>query len=190
MGVQEKFTVLSFDMAKGNTGWNLLEYDTVNNKFKILKVGVITPHKISSKAIYKDDVNKFGEPVVTFYMLELEIEKLIKNLKPDFLAAESAWHRKFLTAYASLIMCLLTAKMVGRRNGLPLYEISPPQAKACINNSGRSNKEDIIQAVKTNPNIEFISDKDKENLTKDQSDSISIGYTFCVQILPSLICKK
>jgi len=189
MGVQEKYTVLSFDMGKGNTGWSLVEYDIKNNLFNILKVGAITASKLSSKAIHKEDVSKYGEPVITFYLLELEIEKLIKTLKPDFVAAESAWHRKFLTAYASLIMCLMVAKMVARRNGLALYEISPPQAKSCLTTHGRANKEDIIFAVNNHPNIRFTSQKDKENITEHQADSVSIGYTFCIQVLPQLVLK-
>lgn len=189
MEVQEKFIILSFDMAKGNTGWNILEYNTLLNTFKVLKVGVITPLKTANKSIFKEDRLKFGEPVISFLILEQEIDKLIKYYKPHFVSAEAAWHKQYLTAYASLVKCLLIARMVARKNNLPLYEVTPPQAKACLNNSGRSNKEDVMDTIKNHPNIEFVNEKDKENLTKDQSDSISIGYTFCIQILPSLICK-
>ena len=191
MLLKNKITVLSFDMGKAHTGWSLLEYDILKNKFTVLKIGEIKAANSSSKAAFKEEVALYGEPVVTFDILEKEIDRLVKLYSPDYAASEGAWSRQFVTAFVALTLCIFVASKVMKKYGLCLYEISPPQAKACLVGAGKghSGKEEMRTSILNHENIKFADDIETEKVTEHSFDSISIGYTFCIRLLPAIILE-
>lgn len=185
--IKDVYKFLCFDLAKGDAGWCVLEYNIKTNVFNVNKVGNITSTKVASKVAMRDQVNLFGKDLVTFEVLENEVSKLIKMNNPDFVVAEDAYHKEHLSAYTSLILCLHVVGVTARKYQLPIYKIISTKHKSALTGNGHCKKETTIDKIKTHPNINFTNEEDKTNINEHQADSISVGYAFGIQILPGIL---
>ena len=190
MGNEHKFKILNFDLAKGKAGWSLIEYDTTTNSINVIKVGSIMATRAASKVAYRDEVNKYGKDIITFGVLDAEVTKLVKQLNPDYVVAEDAFYKEHIKAYTSLVLCLHVVSNVIKRYGYPLFRIFPTKHKATLTANGHCKKETTIETIKTHPNIQFLSEEDKDNLDEHQADSISVGNAFSLLILPDLLLNE
>ena len=106
-----------------------------------------------------------------------EVEILIKKYKPEALSIE----KLYFTTNQKTVMGVAEARGViiycGTKNGLQIFEYTPPQIKVAVTGYGKANKEMVMSMVpkliKINKNIK----------SDDELDAIAIGIT-------CLACEK
>lgn len=106
-----------------------------------------------------------------------EMERIIKKYKPEALAIE----KLFFTNNQKTVMGVSEARGViiysASRNGLLIFEYTPPQIKIAVTGYGRSTKDGVMSMV---PKLIEI----KTSITSDDElDAIAIGIT-------CLACEK
>lgn len=107
----------------------------------------------------------------------LELEKIIKKYKPEFLAIE----KLYFTTNQKTVMGVSEARgvmvYVASKNNLVVYEYTPPQIKVAVTGYGKASKENVMSMVP-----KLIDIKTKIN-SDDELDAIAIGLT-------CLACEK
>ena len=107
----------------------------------------------------------------------LEIEKVIKKYKPVALAIE----KLYFTTNQKTVMGVSEARgvmvYVASKNGLAIYEYTPPQIKVAVTGYGKANKKMVMSMVPKLIDIKTIINSD------DELDAIAIGLT-------CLACEK
>jgi len=100
-----------------------------------------------------------------------EIERLIKKYKPQALAIE----KLYFTNNQKTVMGVSEARGViiysASRNGLNIFEYTPPQIKIAVTGYGRADKKMVINMVFRLIKIE------KPTSSDDELDAIAIGLT-------------
>ena len=100
-----------------------------------------------------------------------EMERLIKKYKPEALAIE----KLFLNTNQKTVMGVAEARGVivysASRNGLNIFEYTPPQIKIAVTGYGKADKKMVINMVFKLINIE------KSTSSDDELDAIAIGLT-------------
>jgi len=106
-----------------------------------------------------------------------EIENVIKKYKPEILAIE----KLFFTTNQKTVMGVAEARGViiycGTKNGLQVFEYTPPQIKIAVTGYGKASKEMVMSMV---PKLIEVSKNIKSD---DELDAIAIGIT-------CLACEK
>jgi crossover junction endodeoxyribonuclease RuvC len=100
-----------------------------------------------------------------------EIERVIKKYKPQALAIE----KLYFTTNQKTVMGVSEARGVivysASRNGLSIFEYTPPQIKVAVTGYGKASKDMVIRMVPKLINIDNSIDSD------DELDAIAIGLT-------------
>jgi crossover junction endodeoxyribonuclease RuvC len=100
-----------------------------------------------------------------------EIEKIIKKYKPEALAIE----KLYFTTNQKTVMGVSEARGViiysASRNGLQIFEYTPPQIKVAVTGYGKADKNMVMSMV---PKLIYI---DKKISSDDELDAIAIGLT-------------
>ena len=100
-----------------------------------------------------------------------EIEKIIKKYKPQALAIE----KLYFTTNQKTVMGVAEARGVivysASRNGLSIFEYTPPQIKVAVTGYGKASKDMVIRMV---PKL-IIMDNSIDS--DDELDAIAIGLT-------------
>lgn len=100
-----------------------------------------------------------------------EIESLIKKYKPEALSIE----KLYFTTNQKTVMGVSEARGVivysASRNGLSIFEYTPPQIKIAVTGYGKSSKEGVMSMV---PKLIDIKERIKSD---DELDAIAIGIT-------------
>jgi len=101
----------------------------------------------------------------------LELEKIIKEYKPEVLAIE----KLYFTTNQKTVMGVSEARgvtvYVSAKNNLVIYEYTPPQIKVAVTGYGKASKENVMSMVP-----KLIDIKTKIN-SDDELDAIAIGLT-------------
>ncbi len=117
--------------------------------------------KTSSKLPLCDRLNLIGK----------EVEKIIKEYKPEALAIE----KLYFTTNQKTVMGVSEARGViiysGTKNGLKIFEYTPPQIKVAVTGYGKADKGMVISMV---PKLIQIN---KDIKSDDEMDAIAIGIT-------------
>lgn len=123
--------------------------------------------KTSAKIPFHERLTLIGE----------ELERVIKKYKPEALAIE----KLFFTTNQKTVMGVSEARGVmiytASRNGLKIFEYTPPQIKIAVTGYGKSTKDMVISMVRKLIDIKTDTNSD------DELDSIAIGIT-------CLACEK
>jgi crossover junction endodeoxyribonuclease RuvC len=126
-----------------------------------------TCFKTSAKIPFHERLTLIGE----------ELERIIKKFKPEALAIE----KLFFTSNQKTVMGVSEARGVmvytASRNGLKVFEYTPPQIKIAVTGYGKSTKDMVISMVR-----KLIEIKTETN-SDDELDAIAIGIT-------CLACEK
>ena len=110
-----------------------------------------------------------------------ELEKIIKKYKPVALSIE----KLYFTTNQKTVMGVSEARGVmmytASRNGLDIFEYTPPQIKVAVTGYGKSTKDAVIYMVR-----KLIEVKDSV-VSDDELDAIAIGLTMlaCEKLSPS-----
>ncbi|MFA6354948.1 MAG: crossover junction endodeoxyribonuclease RuvC [Candidatus Paceibacterota bacterium] len=106
-----------------------------------------------------------------------ELEKVINIYKPEVLAIE----KLYFTTNQKTVMGVSEARGViiysASRNGLQIFEYTPPQIKVAVTGYGKSTKDAVIYMVRK------LIDVRESVVSDDELDAIAIGLT-------SLACEK
>jgi len=106
-----------------------------------------------------------------------EVEKIIKKYKPEVLAIE----KLYFTTNQKTAMGVSEARgaiiYIASKNGLPVYEYTPPQVKVAVTGYGKANKEMLMSMIPK------LIDIKKDINSDDELDAIAIGLT-------CLACEK
>ena len=123
--------------------------------------------KTSAKIPFHERLTAIGE----------EVEKIIKKYKPEALAIE----KLYFTTNQKTVMGVSEARGViiysASRNGLNIFEYTPPQIKVAVTGYGKADKNMVISMVP-----KLIEMKTNTN-SDDELDAIAIGLT-------CLACEK
>ena len=172
----KKYKILAFDPGIGNTGWSLLEGNTMNGNLVVLKVGEFHPGPTSALARYRDEVEKFDKRTISLTLLMEEENKLIEAYKPDFICCEDIYiSMAHPQAYGSLAMWVCTTKIVAWKRGYRLTAIPTKICKQVITGTGGAGKIDVRDAILKNPRITFKREDDRTHMTEHEADSIAVG---------------
>ncbi|HUC88882.1 MAG TPA: crossover junction endodeoxyribonuclease RuvC [Candidatus Paceibacterota bacterium] len=100
-----------------------------------------------------------------------EIERVIKKYKPEALAIE----KLYFTTNQKTVMGVAEARGVivysASRNGLSIFEYTPPQIKVAVTGYGKATKDMVIRMV-----LKLIKVDNSIN-SDDELDAIAIGLT-------------
>lgn len=100
-----------------------------------------------------------------------EMERIIKIYKPEVLAIE----KLYFTTNQKTVMGVAEARGViiysASRNGLSIFEYTPPQIKVAVTGYGKASKDMVIRMVPK------LIDMDNSIDSDDELDAIAIGLT-------------
>jgi len=104
-------------------------------------------------------------------LIGTEVEKIIKKFKPEALAIE----KLYFTTNQKTVMGVSEARGVivysASRNGLQIFEYTPPQIKIAVTGYGKSDKSAVMSMVPK------LIDIEKPTNSDDELDAIAIGLT-------------
>ena len=185
----EVVRLLSIDPGLSQLGWSVSDYKLTTGKLVVHRFGGISATKLVNRADRKDEVRQFGKRVVSLNIIRSSILNLIEEYKPDYLVIEDAFYNpQFPNAYVALVQVITTIELLGyRKYNKVLFKIPPRSAKLAISGFGGSGKLNIQSAILTSDKIEFKQKRQTEGLTEHEADAIAIGWTFCINILPSIL---
>ena len=142
--------------------------------FERVGIAVIEKTKSSKNFLLYSDCFKTKKTLEFHSRLSLigkEIESLIKKYKPEVLAIE----KLYFTTNQKTAMGVAEARGViiycASRNGLVVFEYTPPQIKVAVTGYGKADKNMVINLVPKLINI------DKNTQSDDELDAIAIGIT-------------
>ena len=148
--------ILGIDPGIGRTGWAIIESE--KGKLKALSYGCLEtePNSEITKRLLK---------------INLHIESLIKDFKPDVMAIEEL----FFGANSKTALVVGQARGVillsAGKNNLPVAIYTPLQVKMALTGYGRADKNQIGQMVKVILKLEKIPKID------DTSDALAVAIT-------------
>jgi len=149
--------IISIDPGFERVGIAVIERDE-NKKDSLLFSECF---KTSAKLSLPERIYNIGE----------EVEKIIKEYKPEILAIE----KLYLTTNQKTVMGVSEARGViiycSIKNNLKIFEYTPPQIKVAVTGYGKADKEMIISMV---PKLIKIN---KDIKSDDEMDAIAIGIT-------------
>ena len=141
----------------------------------IIEKTYIAKHKLVYSNCFKTSAKlPFHERLT---LIGLEVEKIIKKYKPDALAIE----KLFFTTNQKTVMDVSEARGVvvylASKNGLNIFEYTPPQIKIAVTGYGKSTKDAVMFMVRKLIKVP------ESVVSDDELDAIAIGLT-------ALACEK
>lgn len=184
--------ILSIDPGTTNMGWAISDFNLDTGIFGVVNYGVITAIKTAKKR--KDAVLEFGPRFIALTVVQEEITKLLLQYQPHFVGAEDTFFNpRTPQAHISLLLCLSSIDTVlyqlYMKNELThstakkLYKMSPMTVKMVVSEHGHSGKQQVLDSIKKNTNIQFNQAANDESfketlvLADHESDAIAVGYT-------------
>ena len=147
--------IIGIDPGLARVGYGLIEL--LNGEKKLLDCGIIETSK-----------NKKEED----RLLEIhsDLNELINHWKPDFAAVE-----KFFFYKSSNTINVVQARgviiMTIGANKIPISEYAPAQIKLTIAGSGKASKQEVLEAVMLNLDLNYAPKPD------DSADALAIALT-------------
>lgn len=155
--------ILAIDPGFERVGIAILEKE-IGGKEKLI---YSTCFKTSAKIPFHERLTLIGT----------EVERMVKIYKPRALAIE----KLYFTTNQKTVMGVSEARGViiycASRNGLKIFEYTPPQIKVAVTGYGKADKNMVISMVKK------LIVVDKKTNSDDELDAIAIGLT-------CLACEK
>jgi crossover junction endodeoxyribonuclease RuvC len=149
--------ILSIDPGFERVGIAVIERDS-NKKDNLIYSDCF---KTSAKIPFHQRLTLIGD----------EVERIIKKYKPQALAIE----KLYFTTNQKTVMGVSEARGVmiysASRNGLEIFEYTPPQIKIAVTGYGKADKKMVINMVFKLIKIEKLTSSD------DELDAIAIGIT-------------
>lgn len=160
--------ILGIDPGFAITGYGIVE--KIGSKYKYIKHGAITT---DSKLDFQERLK----------INHQELDKLIKEYKPDLFAIEELFFAKNTKTVINVAQSRGVLILTAIQNKLTAYEYTPLQIKQALTGYGRADKNQIQQMVKIILNLKEIPKPD------DAADALAIAIT-CGNSYKSLLNKN
>ena len=148
--------VLGIDPGLAKMGYGIVKFK--KDRISLIKAGCL---KTSSKT-------QFGERLKTIYQ---EIKKIIKKYKPNFIALEEVFFAKNVKTAFKIGQVIGIAMLAAQERKIPVFQITPLQAKMALTGYGRSSKKQIQKVVQLLLNL--------KNLPKPKDTSDALALAIC-----------
>ena len=147
--------IIGIDPGLARVGYGLIEL--LNGKKKLLDCGIIETSK------HKKEVERLIE-------IHSDLNILIEKWKPDIAAVEKFFFYKSsntinVVQARGVILMTLGSKRI------PISEYAPAQIKLTITGSGKASKQEVLEAVMLNLNLNYPPRPD------DSADALAIALT-------------
>ena len=151
----KKVRIIGIDPGLGRVGYGIIEIQ--QSKIIFLDCGVI-------------ETNKTKKEEDRLYEIFNDLNTLIDRWKPNTAAVEKFFFYRSSTTI-SVVQARGVIMMVLASNKIQVSEYSPSQVKLTIAGSGKASKEEIIEAVMNNLNLNYAPKPD------DSADALAIALT-------------
>jgi crossover junction endodeoxyribonuclease RuvC len=149
--------ILSIDPGFERVGMAIIEKTTLKKDVLVYSVCF----KTSAKTPFPERLRNIGA----------EVEKVIKKYKPTAMAIEKLYFTTNQKTAMGVSEARGTIIYVASKNGLCIYEYTPPQIKVAVTGYGKASKEMIMSMVPKLIDINAGINSD------DELDAIAIGLT-------------
>ena len=156
--------ILGIDPGIAKLGYGVLKKPkTKSGKLKALDYGcIITAPKLS--------------PGERLKKINNELNKLIREYKPDVLAVENVYFFKNLKTAMPVSQAKGVILLTAAKKKIPVYEFSPLQIKMTLVGYGRANKKQIQKMVK------YLLNLKKTLKSDDEADALGIAICGALKI--------
>lgn len=149
--------VLAIDPGSRNLGYGVIDYGG-NGLFAPRTYGVL---RYSGKVEFTDRLTKVHEDVF----------EMIHEYQPDVLAIEKAFVGESVASAMKLGEARAAVLIAAGRKKIPIFEVTPAEAKKSVAGNGRASKEMVRSMVCQMLDI-------PETTALDASDALSIGLAY------------
>jgi crossover junction endodeoxyribonuclease RuvC len=160
--------ILGVDPGTIFTGYGIIKY--VNGEMTPVSAGVI-----------KIPVTKEISPRLK--VIYNELDKIIKEFKPDEFAIETAFYGKNVQSTMKIGYARGVSLLAAEHNNLPLKEYSPREVKKSVVGNGAASKEQVQYMIK-----KLLAIK-KSKMKFDESDALAVAICHALK-RNSIVCKK
>jgi crossover junction endodeoxyribonuclease RuvC len=156
--------ILGIDPGTGILGFGIIDIDP-KGKATLVDAGVIrTPVKQAD-----------SDRLFTIYQ---ELNEIIKEVKPTVMAVERLFFSRNVTTAMSVSQARGVVLLIGKQQGLELYEYTPQEIKMGLTGYGRADKKQVQEMVRI---ILGLTDVPKPD---DCADALAAALT-CAQSIRS-----
>jgi crossover junction endodeoxyribonuclease RuvC len=150
-------SVLAIDPGSRNLGYGVIDHGG-SGLFAVRAYGVLR---------YKGSV----EFTLRLTQLHEDVYDLVKEYQPNALALEKAFVGESVQSAMKLGEARAAVIVAAGRNRVPVFEVTPAEAKKSVAGNGRASKEQVRTMVTQMLNL-------PEKLALDASDALSIGLAY------------
>jgi crossover junction endodeoxyribonuclease RuvC len=152
--------ILGIDPGTATTGFGLVERNK-NRDFCVIDYGcIITEPGVSA-----------GERLQKIHN---ELTKIIKTHKPDLISVEALYFFKNLKTAMPVSQARGVILLAAAENKIPVFDVTPLQAKMAITGYGKAEKKQMQKMVKIILHLEE-KPKDKNKRKDDATDALGIA---------------
>jgi len=148
--------IIGIDPGTGILGFGVV--DIIDGKAKLIDAGVITTPAHTPLDERLEDIFD-------------SLQEIIASTKPDCMSIEKLFFAKNVTTAISVSHARGVAMLVGRKNGLSIYEYTPLQIKQTITGYGKADKKQIQEMIKIQLGLKQIPKPD------DAADALAVAIT-------------
>lgn len=159
--------ILGIDPGTGILGFGVIDASS-GGKAKLVDAGVI---KTPAKQVDSDRL----------FTIYHELEEIIKEHQPDVMAVEKLFFAQNVTTAMSVAQARGVVLLLGKQNGMELYEYTPLQIKQALTGYGRAEKKQIQEMVRVILGLKDVPQPD------DCADALAVAITHTMQRKTNLI---
>jgi crossover junction endodeoxyribonuclease RuvC len=148
--------ILGIDPGLAKVGYGIIRFK--KDKLSLIKAGCL---KTSSKI-------PFGERLKIIYK---EIKKIIKKYKPNFVILEELFFAKNVKTAFKVGQVMGIINLAVQEEKIPVFQITPLQAKMALTGYGRASKKQVQKMVQTLLNLKNLPKP------KDTSDALALAIS-------------
>lgn len=138
--------ILGIDPGTGRLGFGVIDY-RVDGSLVLVDGGVITTPANSEEASRLVTIND-------------ELEEIIKTHKPHVMAVEKLFFLRNVTTAMSVSQARGVVLLLGKQNGLDIFEYTPLQIKQSVTGYGKADKKQVQEMVKVILKLKTIPEPD------------------------------
>jgi crossover junction endodeoxyribonuclease RuvC len=116
-------------------------------------------------------------------IINTELNKLIKEHKPEVLAIENVYFFKNLKTVMPVSQAKGVILFTAQQNKIPVFEFTPLQMKMAITGYGKAEKKQVQKMIKLMLNLE---DKPKDKSKRKDDATDALGIALCYTYLPQV----
>ena len=154
--------VLGIDPGTATTGYGVIKREAKKRYSKCLEYGVIktTPNLTAPEKLK---------------IINNELSKIIKRHQPRIMAVETLYFFKNLKTAMPVSQARGVILLTAAKNKIPVYELTPLQAKLIVTGFGRAEKKVVQENIKSFLRLEEIPKPD------DAADALAIALAYIIK---------